>query len=1028
MSPRLSYALSRPPWPALWPALAAGALLGLKSQLYYLGWDGWGGAWARLPLGLLAGALAGGLLAWAGGRLAARPPETAAGARRAALALLGLAPFIWLNYETLAVLPWLWLLPLGLGLLMLAPAPTLWAAGWALAGLTPAVLLLWEALEAGPPFWLVITVALGALYFWALGRRLALEAEEERPAWPWAGLALGAILFLGLALRLAGLDHAWPHYIPHVDAPKQLILLPAFLRGELVPPINYLVSHVYLYAALQGLCKWLGGAGQSLHAWALGQEGWLAYVLAARALQALLGALLPLLGFLTARRLWGAWAGLLAAFLLATDTLQMTYSRQLMGDVPQVLWVWVSFFFAVRILQEGRWWDYLLAGLAAGAAVAAKIYGGYVIVLALAAWGLRRPWPGLAPLGTLAAGMILGCLLLSPLFWLDPARWWHDLWLVVAKANPAKHSMTSPALGLWYALKALLRRMGWAWVALSCAGVVFVGLRHRRGDLLALLAALLSLAIVGVRLSYLREWDLVNLTPFLSLCLTALAAALITWMRHPRWRGAALVLLALFLVGQGVGALSDAWLARLPDTGQMARRWVAKVLGPDELMAGHYPVSKGRWLTQDNYQRSHKWDLRAELAQKGSPRCSGLGALVLERFWWDHPLPQEWLHPVQRFKSRNFYWENPDIGIYLPQVPDYRSQLILPHVRLTLPGPAYLYTPWARSRPRDLLVGGRFSGRLAAKQGQKIISGQPLGRLGFVALGRGRARLFSAPEIATPLDLAWDRVASGSLRPLRRLIPLRPRAYELRARAHNEGAFLWVGLYAQPETALPTLMRLGAWQGMARIGRELGPEAPPEAGLMAAAALVEAGQKEQANELLARALKERPAFLRDYRALSTAPSQEAFDQIMCHLSTASRPLLYWERLAWPDGPPGWPAPKIEQDEQGMRLTLAQPFLPGRVRLSLELAQPLAEAGELRVLASGWDYEEQLAKLPLGAGAQGAELALSVGRGPVFLTLELKAAQGRLAKLLVEPDLRGEFAWRWQMLSSRLAELPAWPKD
>lgn len=40
-------ALPRPPWAALGPAWLAGALLGLKSQLYFLSWDAlpaWRGA------------------------------------------------------------------------------------------------------------------------------------------------------------------------------------------------------------------------------------------------------------------------------------------------------------------------------------------------------------------------------------------------------------------------------------------------------------------------------------------------------------------------------------------------------------------------------------------------------------------------------------------------------------------------------------------------------------------------------------------------------------------------------------------------------------------------------------------------------------------------------------------------------------------------------------------------------------------------------------------------------------------------
>ncbi|MCB2227271.1 MAG: glycosyltransferase family 39 protein [Desulfarculaceae bacterium] len=1018
------------PRAALEAGIAAGALLGLKSQLYFLSVDGWSWAVTRLLAGLLAGGLAGGLIAWAWGLVAGpREERPALGMHRAAWALLGLCPFLWLNWEALAAWPLLWLLPLLLLGLMLAPAMAVWATGWALAALVPSVMLFWDSLGTGSPAWLLVTAALGVLYFLALGRRLCLEPEDERPAPPWVGLALAGILVLGLGLRLAGLDHAWPFYVAHVDAPKQLSLLPAFLRGELVPPIQYPLSHVYLYAALQSLIKWLSGPGQGLQQWALGQQGWLAYVLVARGLQAVLGAVVPLMAFLAARRLWGVGAGLIAGFLLAVDPLHITYSRQLMSDVPQTLWVWIAFFFAARILTGGRWWDYLFAGLFAGAAVAAKIYGGYVILVVLVAWALARPWPGLAPLVVLAASMIAGCLLFSPLFWLEPARWWHDLWLVVSKAAPRKY-LTSSTLGLWYALKALIRRMDMVWVALAGAGFIFLGIRlgirHRRGDLLALLGALISLAIVGVRLSYLREWDLVNLTPFLSLGIAALLAAILEWLKRPLWRRTAVVLVAIFLAAQGVGALGDAWLARLPDTGQMARRWVAHVLAPGQLMAGQYPVSKGRWLTPDIYLRSHKWDLRKELAQGALERSSDLGLLVVERFWWDNLLPQRGLRPLQRFASRNYYWENPDIGIYLPAVPDYASRILLPHVRATLPGPAYLYTPWSLSRPRDLLIGDRFPDSLGYRESQWFITDKPLNGLTFAALGRGRARLFSAPEIGTPLDLAWDRAQSGRIHPARRLIPANPRTYGVEAKPHREGAFLWVGLYPRPEGALPVLLRAGDWAGMARVAENLDAQAPPEARLMAAAALLESGQREAAGKALAELAKKHPAFLGAYKTLATAPEQAAFDLALANLTTASPPLLYWERLAWPYEARGWPEPEIVSDDKGMRLTLPQPFLPGRVRLHVELAAPLAAAGRLKVTASGWDHRAALASEELAAGARRVELSLELKQGPLNLTLELAAPGGEIKRLMIEPDLRAEFAWRWQVLSTRLSALAAWP--
>lgn len=1024
----LPKALPHPPFAALGPAWLAGALVGLKSQLYFLSWDGWQGAWLRLPGGLAAGALIGGLLAWGLARLWDR--GEAGGLARFSWSLLGFAPLAWLAWETLGRHPLLWWLPAVLLALMLSRPLALWAAGWALAALVPAWLLLWGALGGGPPAWLIPTAALGALYFLALARRLALEPEPTRPTMPWVSLALAGILALGLGLRMAGVAHGWPEFISHVDTPKQLVLLPAFLRGEFTPPTSYPLGHVYLYAALGRLSAWLFAPGSPWHVWAVGHEGWSAYVLFARLLQASLGALLPLLGFLAARRLWGQATGLLAGLLLALDPLQLTYSRQLMGDVPQCLAVWLSFLFAVRILQQGRWWDYLAAGLAAGAAVAAKVYGGYVIVLALAAWGLRRPWGGWTPLITLVAGLVVGCLLLSPLFWVDPARWVRDLMNIVAIQSPAVQS-NDPVLALAYAWEALVRRFGLAWMILAGAGLVFVALRHKKADLLALLAALLAIAIILIRLRSLREWDMVNLTPLLSLPLAAMLAAAL----KARWgrvgKGLALGLTCLFLFWQGTIALSDAWLARMPATGQMAARWVSRVLGPEQLMAGEYPVSKGRWLPPDVYDRSHKWEMRDDLAKKGRPALTGQGVLALERFWWQPPLPQKWLRPAQVFASRNYYWENPDIGLYLPDMPDFKSQVILPHVRVKLPLPAFLTTPWARSLPRDLLVGRRFARSLGFMQDQWLISPQPPEDMTFAALGRGRARLFWAPELGLPLNLDWGRALSGSFSPWRRLMPIRPRTYKLEGRPHPEGAFVWVGLYPRPEAALPLLMRQGQWKAMAKLASRLGPGAPAEAKLIAVAARLEGGDRQGAERALARLRADHPGFLATYRRLSQAGGGPALAQALARLTSLPPALLYWERLVWPPPPEeelgqnSWPPAQMEYGPKGARLRLSQPFLPGLLRLRLELAAPLTAPGQLTVRSKGWDHAETLAEVPLRAGQEMVELRFKVSQGPVFLELELDAPGNRPSWLAMEPDLGAEFAWRWGMLAPRLDGLAGW---
>jgi 4-amino-4-deoxy-L-arabinose transferase-like glycosyltransferase len=66
------------------------------------------------------------------------------------------------------------------------------------------------------------------------------------------------------------------------------------------------------------------------------------------------------------------WGGLLAATMMATSPANIWHSRWIAPDVVAVFFVLASFFASLRILQEGRTWQYVMAGICVGLAASSK--------------------------------------------------------------------------------------------------------------------------------------------------------------------------------------------------------------------------------------------------------------------------------------------------------------------------------------------------------------------------------------------------------------------------------------------------------------------------------------------------------------------------------------------------------------------------------------------------------------------------------------------------------------------------------
>lgn len=957
------------------PAGLGGALLGLSSQRHHLAAVAWDHPAARLLLGLALGAFLGVSLAWGLTRLQAR----LASARR----------------------PWSW----GGGLLLLAlAAGPVWElltrAGLVWLGLPAWPVLAWLVARSAPPM------------------RASLSGLA--PGW-WRGWALGGLLLLALGLRLAGLGHGLPLTIPHCDTPKQLAQIPQFVSGDFDPGFSYPMGHIYLYSGIISLWRGITGPTEPLPeldpnhpASATG------YILAARAMQVVLGVGCVLWLVLIVRGLWGWPAGLLAGLLLALDPIHLTYSRQVMGDVPQTFWILACLWAALTAARRGGWALYLLSGLLAGLAVATKLYGGYAILAGLAAWWFSptRHWQG--PLA-LIGGLLLGWGLGSPLLWQDPATWLeyqrHEIlsqYQMADKAPLAHDRLAQIWGGLQYLPRTLAHRLGWPWL-LACLPAILWFVRRPQSRVLAPLLAVFSaaLAITALRLAYLREWDLVHLTPFLHLALAGAGLAL--WRRFSIpgvAPGLVRAGLAAVLIWQGLVGLSYAAVARWPDTRQFARQWLERHLPPGQTLAHDLVLSSLFW-PPDGYLLLNE-PVRDTLRQGQRP--GGEGLAVAEWPWWEpRPNPAQ-VQPLMEFALLAGFWENPAISFHLPRTPRPRSELILWPPWVEEPRSlGFLDTAWARRQPLHLAGDPDLPARL------RIIARHGLPPLGLAVLGQGRARL----------DLGWGLVRTlaaqdhGSLlwSPLPELIPLWPRSQGLALSGPAGDSTLWVALFPQPADLAPLLARNADWSGIISLSEVISrdPQAPAEFRLFLAAAQAAQGQPEATRQTLAELERHRPGFLAAYRRLAANPPGPDWDQTLaCLVQPADGP--WWRpELTWVRADAGSGSFLEQTTPQSHHLWLGPSFLPGHLALRVDL-KPLPGLQRLRVVAHRPGvFTGDLALTTIPPRADAITLSLEIPKGPVGLELILKAVDGDSGPPLVlgyraRLDLDAELAWRWSLLA------------
>jgi len=449
-------------------------------------------------------------------------------------------------------------------------------------------------------------------------------------------LILGLILVAGFALRVWHNDYGLP-FVYSIDEASHFTSRAVEMFWQDLDPGYYQNPAAYTYL-VYGTLRVLYGPLGFLFGLSYGNvteqfdkdpgEIWIV----ARTLAALLGMAGVAATYAAARRLWGVREGLVAAAVLAFAFLPVAYSRVAVTDVGALAGVALALMWAARAADDGRTRDYVLAGAAAGLAIAFKYTAGLVLLpLAIAAVArLRsdgaRPVVGLA-LGGGAAAIVFA--LLNPYVFGSLGDWWTDLrdQADVAASDPKPGQESG---GFSYYLDSLTWGLGWAAALAALAGAL-IELRRDLVRGLMLIAVPLALFVyLSAQARYFGRWLLPAYPALAMLAAAAIcqAASLLErgagrWRQrhagrpaaraHPAWAGAAvLAALTAVVLAQPLAAdVRSAQVLGRDDTRQQARDWIERNY-PPELRASVEPTVPGRWFRSNPEGDPPSWLSRCE--------------------------------------------------------------------------------------------------------------------------------------------------------------------------------------------------------------------------------------------------------------------------------------------------------------------------------------------------------------------------------------------------------------------------------
>ncbi len=533
--------------------------------------------------------------------------------------------------------------------------------------------------------------------------------DSRRTRW----IVLVLLLVLAAAVRFWGLGWGLPNTY-HVDENWFAGKAIRFIEGDLNPHFFHVGTlHMYMLAGMWKAYYYLGSLSGTFTSTPQFVQTYIdnptAFYMIGRALSAVLGVGCVGLVFLIGLRMFGLWPGAAAGLFLALSPEHVKISHAMLPDVPTLFFMLLAFWLIWRVYEQGRARDYVLAGLAAGIAMAMKYAGMMMAIPLFVAHVARVLEQGLPkkkillhpPLYLFGIVFLLTFFAGVPYAILDSKRFLLDFKWQSGHLMTEGHfgsSMQQPAW-LFYLQYGFRDNLG-RWVQyLAYAGIALALARRKSREWILLSYPLVQLAMLGSWKARATRYFL-PVAPFFILIAAPVAAAAAAWLvphlrarlGRPRFapRLVAVLTVVLTLTAAAPSAIRvvryDASIAR-PDTRSEAKDWIHWNIPAGAKVAIEMydpPISRQRYDTVYRHSLS-EFDL-GELAAVGVRYAviSDVNYARFTRFPEDFPGRAAFYNDLAgeatllrsfapSFDEDLLDLHNPTIKVYrLSQAPDFR--------------------------------------------------------------------------------------------------------------------------------------------------------------------------------------------------------------------------------------------------------------------------------------------------------------------------------------------------------------------
>ena len=323
------------------------------------------------------------------------------------------------------------------------------------------------------------------------------------------------------------------------------------------------------------------------------------YLLSARLISALLGALTIPIVFVLARRFRDWPLGLIAAAIMTVLYFHVRDSHFGVPDTLTTLFAAATVWLSVRAYQTRRSREVLLAGMAAGLAAGAK-YTTVVVaiavivaaVLAGATWRHR-----IKLLRVAAAGLFIGFIIGYPNLLLNPPIFIKDISFLFARVGEGFEGWRiAPDNSAIFYLDTLLWSTGVVTVVLTGVGLIAAIVRQRAEDWILISFPVAYFAVMSLSQGHFGRY-LLPLLPVVTV-LVADAAWHVVPQLIRRWRTPRALklaqpigwgLLALVIIPNLLTTLRFDWILAQADTRTLAKQWIESNLPAGTRIAVEWP-------------------------------------------------------------------------------------------------------------------------------------------------------------------------------------------------------------------------------------------------------------------------------------------------------------------------------------------------------------------------------------------------------------------------------------------------------